>query len=163
MKRFFTFKKISITVVVIFLLMQFIRIDTQNPPAPASEDFIQITKAPKPIADLLKRACYDCHSNTTAYPWYSQIAPVSWWLKDHVDEAREELNFSAWNEFSGKEKAKKLKHCAKEVQEGEMPLNSYTWVHTSAKLNDAEKKQLQDFFLAQMSSPADNSESHEEE
>ncbi len=143
--------------------MQFIRIDTHNPPAPASEDFIQLTKAPAPIADLLKRACYDCHSNTTIYPWYSQIAPVSWWLKDHINEGREELNFSAWNEFSSKEKAKKLKRCAKEVQEGEMPLNSYTWVHTSAKLNAAEKKQLQDFFLSQMGTTSNDSESHEEE
>ncbi|NQX98924.1 MAG: heme-binding domain-containing protein, partial [Flavobacteriales bacterium] len=81
-------KKIGIAVLAIIIILQFFRIDKVNPEAVLANDFIVNTNPDEKTIKLLKSACYDCHSNTTEYPWYSNIAPVSWWLKDHIDEAR---------------------------------------------------------------------------
>jgi hypothetical protein len=146
MTKYLNLKNILLVVAILCIVAQFIRIDTQNPPIEADKDFIVATKAPEEVAMILKAACYDCHSNTTLYPWYSQVAPVSWWVKDHVNEARHELNFSEWFSFTEKRKAKKLEEAIEEVEEGEMPLSSYTWIHSSAKLNAIQRKKLADFF-----------------
>lgn len=95
---------------------------------------------------MLNNACYDCHSNTTVYPWYSQIAPVSWWLKRHIDEVRAELNFSEWGDYSAKKADHKLEECGEKVEKGAMPLNSYTWTHRDAKLSADQRKVLTEFF-----------------
>ena len=146
MRKFLTLKRLVVVIIVLFLLIQVFRIDKVNPPVNQSDDFIAITKPDAEIAGILRAACYDCHSNETKYPWYTNIAPVSWWLKNHIDEGREELNFSEWGTFNAARKAKKLKKAAKEVKEGEMPLDSYTWLHREAKLTDAQKAALVNWF-----------------
>lgn len=139
-------KRILVALLALVLIMQFFRIDKTNPAVVASEDFIAITQPDAETTSILKRACYDCHSNTTVYPWYSNIAPVSWWLKHHVNEGREELNFSKWGSFSDKKKDHKLEECIELVKEGEMPLESYTWSHKEAVLTMDEKAKLTSFF-----------------
>lgn len=141
-------KKIALGVLILLVLVQFIPVDTSNPAIDKQKDFITVTKAPEEVALLLKTSCYDCHSNETAYPWYFKVAPVSWWLKHHINEGREELNFSTWADFSTKRKDKKLKESIKMVQEGEMPMGSYTLVHKEAVINEAQQKTLVDWFTA---------------
>ncbi len=141
-------KRILIGVVALLLLMQFFRIDKSNPISEPSEDFIAIVQPDTSITHLLKVACYDCHSNNTAYPWYTNIAPVSWWLKHHINEGREELNFSKWGAYTTKKRDHKLEECIELVGDAEMPLDSYTWIHKDAKLTKEQRIQLAEFFYA---------------
>ena len=139
-------KKILIIVLVLIVGIQFIRIDTSTKEVDPQQDFLALTNAPEEIATIMHKACYDCHSNQTRYPWYSQIAPVSWWIKDHIDDGKGHLNFSVWGSYKEKRANHKLEECVEEVEKGEMPLNSYTWIHSDADLTDEEKEQLTTFF-----------------
>ncbi len=103
---------------------------------------------PPDVKSILAKACYDCHSSTTTYPWYSYVTPVNFWQQDHINEAREELNFSDWGNYSAKRIDKKLKEIKHEISEGDMPLPSYTWMHSDAQLSDAQRKDLVGFFEA---------------
>lgn len=107
--------------------------------------FNQIT-ADAEVVSLVKSACYDCHSNTTQYPWYSQIAPASWWIAHHVNEGKEHLNFSEWTGYSPEKAAHKLRECFEEVAKEEMPLKSYTWLHQEAQLTEGERAKLVAWF-----------------
>jgi len=139
-------KKIGLILLGVFVVMQFFRITKTNVPVVASNDFIEITNPSPEVKEILKSACYDCHSNESRYPWYSEVAPVSWWLQHHIDEGKEHLNFSIWGTYSEKRADHKLEECAEEVEEGEMPLNSYTWTHSDARLTAEQKELMEDFF-----------------
>lgn len=139
-------KKIIYILIVLLILMQLFRIDKTNDVVNSSNDFITINNPPKEIAQLLKSSCYDCHSNLTKYPWYSNVAPISWWIKDHINEGREELNFSEWSTFSEKRKKHKLEECVEMIEEGEMPLKSYTLIHRNANLNSEDASLLIEWF-----------------
>ena len=139
-------KKIALGILILLVLIQFIPVDTTNPTVDTQKDFITVTKAPQEVAQILKTSCYDCHANETAYPWYFKIAPVSWWLKNHINEGRRELNFSTWGDYTTKRKDKKMKECIEMVQEGEMPMWSYTLVHKDGVINEAQQKLLVDWF-----------------
>ena len=99
MKKRKTLKRILIVLLIVFVLIQFFRIDKSHPKIRKYQDFISITKPPAEIENLLRNACYDCHSYETEYPWYAEVAPVSWWLDHHVEEGREHLNFSTWGKY----------------------------------------------------------------
>lgn len=139
-------KKIILSAVVFLVVAQLFRVDTTNPPLTPENDFITVVKAPEEVGQIIKTACYDCHSNETAYPWYFNVAPASWWLKNHINEGRRKLNFSTWSDYTAKRKDKKMKESAKMIQEGEMPLSSYTLVHRDAVLSSEQQKMLADFF-----------------
>jgi len=134
---------IAVTVIVGLLLIQFLPMDLSNPPI--EED---IPTSPD-VKTILKRACYDCHSNETVWPWYSRIAPVSWLLLWDVKEGREELNFSTWNRYSTKEQSKKIHESWEEVEEGEMPLWFYLPLHPEAALSDKDRAVLREWAKAQ--------------
>ncbi len=146
MKKKLTVKNISIFLVFLFLAIQSIRIDKTTEPVNPATDFIALTSANTDIANTLKVACYDCHSNQPTYPWYTNIAPFSWWIKHHIDEGSHHLNFSIWGTYTEKRKNHKLDECVEMVEEGEMPMSSYTLMHGDAKLTDAQKQQLVEFF-----------------
>jgi len=148
MKKKFTLKNIAIFLVFLFLAVQSIRIDKTTEPVNPATDFIALTSANAEVANTLKIACYDCHSNQSSYPWYTNIAPVSWWIKHHINEGSHHLNFSIWGTYSEKRKSHKLEECIEMVEEGEMPMTSYTIMHGDAKLTDAQKLQLVEFFKA---------------
>lgn len=146
MKKYFTKKNIAISLVFLFLIIQSIRIDKTTESVNPETDFISLTSANPEIAGMLKTACYDCHSNQPKYPWYTNIAPVSWWIKHHIDEGSHHLNFSIWGTYKEKRKNHKLDECVEMIEEGEMPMSSYTIMHGDAKLTDAQKLQLVEFF-----------------
>ncbi|MDF1673338.1 MAG: heme-binding domain-containing protein [Vicingaceae bacterium] len=139
-------KKIGLGLLAILVVIQFFRIDKENPEAIPRKDFITQTSPPEAIQKLLKNACYDCHSSTTKYPWYSNVAPISWWLKDHVNEGREELNFSNWADYPLKKQIHKMEECWEMIEEGEMPLESYLITHSEAELTTEEKELLIEWF-----------------
>jgi len=129
-----------------FVVMQFFRIDTTNPEVQIEKDFIAIVQPTDEVESLLRTACYDCHSHETVYPWYSNVAPVSWWLKGHVDEGTEHLNFSEWGDLSAKKADHKLEECVESMKEGWMPISSYTITHSEARLSTDQRVVLADFF-----------------
>ncbi len=110
------------------------------------QDFISNTNASKEVKEIIKETCYDCHSNQPKYPWYAKIAPLSWWINDHIQHGRKHLNFSEWNSYSSEKKVHKLEECWQEVNEEEMPLYSYTIMHGEAQLSDDQIKELVNFF-----------------
>jgi cytochrome c551/c552 len=125
------------------VIAQAFRIDKTNPPAQ------QDVAAPPEVAAVLRRACYDCHSNATVWPWYSNVAPISWLLARDVREGRRELNFSAWNTYDAKRQAKKLKETASEVAKGKMPPWYYTAMHPHAALSPIDAERLQAWTAAE--------------
>lgn len=130
----------------IIALIQVIRIDTVNPEINPVEDFLVMAQAPPEIADIVKTSCYDCHSYQTHYPWYSQIAPVSWFLKNHINEGREHMNFSKWAGYPSEKQISMRKECAEEIKENGMPLKSYTIIHSDAKITAASRQALIDWL-----------------
>lgn len=153
MKTKITKKKIIIGVVLLVIVIQIFRMDKTVKPVNPSTDFIALTTPSAEVETLLKIACYDCHSNQPSFPWYTNVAPISWWIKHHIDEGRQELNFSDWGTYSDKRKKHKLEECIEMIEENEMPIASYTWMHKDAKLTDAQKLQLIEFFRAIKQTP----------
>jgi hypothetical protein len=135
-------KKIIYGLLALLVIIQFIRIDKTNPEVDPELDFVVLSNTPRDIQNLLQSSCYDCHSNETIYPWYSNVAPVSWWIKKHVNDGRGHLNFSGWGEYDEKRKDHKLEEIIEEVEEHEMPLKSYLIMHSEAELKDTQREQL---------------------
>lgn len=132
-------KKILYTVIIAFVCIQFYRpaknINTQAQPNHIANVYPTSTE----VNRILKKACNDCHSNNTVYPWYANIQPVSMWLTNHVNEGKEEINFDDFGTYTVRRQYKKMKEIIKQVkEEKEMPLASYTWIHKDAILTDAE-------------------------
>ncbi len=148
MKKWFTLKNTALLLAILLLVIQSIRIDKTIEPVDVSKDFISYTNATPEVGHLLKIACYDCHSNQPVYPWYTNVAPISWWIKHHIDEGSHHLNFSEWGTYKDKRKNHKLEECIELVEEDEMPMASYTWMHPEAKLTDAQRVQLVEWFKA---------------
>ena len=130
----------AIVILVLFVVAQAYRPDLSGPPVDESKSMRATAQLSPDVGATFDRACNDCHSSKTVWPWYSRIAPVSWWLKSHVDEGRRELNFSEWGTYAQRKKTAKLKEICEQVREGEMPLKSYLPLHPSARLSDADKK-----------------------
>ena len=138
-------KKILLLVIAILVLIQFIR-PTKNISADAFQtDISKVYKVPGDVSDILKKACNDCHSNNTRYPWYAEIQPVAWWLNDHIEEGKEELNFSEFGGYSLRRQISKLRSIENSIKDGTMPLSTYTFMHKDAKLTKEEQAQLIDW------------------
>lgn len=133
-------------------LLQLIPVDRTNPPVEQ-----EIPAAPQ-LKSILKRACYDCHSNETLWPWYSRIAPVSWLVAWDVKEGREELNFSTWNRYDAKQREKKVRESWEEVAEGGMPPWFYVPLHPEARLSDRDRQILQAWAGVQPSHDRDDND-----
>ena len=157
-------KKVVFAFVGLLLAIQLIRPKFNNPPVNSSQDFQNVTQAPAEVVSILKKACYDCHSNETKYPWYAQIAPVSWFLANHINEGREKLNFSTFGTLSAEDRSEALDEAVESIQEGEMPLPSYTWLglHPEANLSSAERDILLTWFNANGADGGDDAESEDE-
>lgn len=127
-------------------MLQIFQIDKTNPPFDPAQDFITVASPPQEIESMLRTACYDCHSYQTEYPWYTYTQPLGWWVADHIVEGRDELNFSEWTSYSAKRADHKLEEAVEYVLNEEMPLPSYTRAHSDARLSDAQRKTLADWF-----------------
>ncbi|WP_331775420.1 heme-binding domain-containing protein [Sulfurospirillum sp. 1612] len=130
----------------ILLVIQVIRPDFTNPKVNPQEEL----HASVPVMKVLKSSCYDCHSNETKYPWYSNIAPVSWFMADHINRGRKALNFSNWAMIDPKVKLSRLKRVNHLIKRDLMPISNYTWMHKNAILKPKQKKLLEEFFDKQI-------------
>jgi len=136
------FKIIGGLGVLAFVAMQFANPSHQNPPVLPGHDLLSTNAPPPSVAASLKNSCYDCHSFETHWPWYSYVAPVSWFVARDVNAARASLNFSDWPHDDGGRVRKRWRHIADEVENGEMPLASYTRMHSVARLDDRQRAEL---------------------
>jgi hypothetical protein len=143
-KRLFRWKVLRwvvLGIAVAFVAIQFVPVDRSNPSVTAE------VPAPPEARAVLRRACYDCHSHETVWPWYSKVAPVSWLVARDVHKGREELNFSTWDQYTTKQQVKKLKESWEEVVEGEMPPWFYLPVHRDAVLSAEDQAVLRKWAL----------------
>uniref|UniRef100_UPI0040470786 heme-binding domain-containing protein n=1 Tax=Roseivirga sp. TaxID=1964215 RepID=UPI0040470786 len=129
--------------ILFFLLFAFVVIQFIARPEKISEpvtdsDIILALNVDQEIGAMLKSACYDCHSNQPRYPWYASVAPINWWISDHIEEGRGELNFSLWSTFSARKRDHKLEELIEMVEEREMPLPNYVPMHKDADLSDEQ-------------------------
>lgn len=129
--------------ILLFLILQLVPAEPAANP-PLEEELA----APAPVAQLLERACYDCHSFATEWPWYAHVAPTKWLVRDHVAEGRSSLNFTAWNRLSADDRPHKLEEVAEEVEEEHMPLRSYLILHPEARLTAADRETLVEWAMA---------------
>lgn len=126
----------------LFVVIQFFRPDRDNPPEDPTRTLQATLSPPAAVEAILDRACADCHSNRTRWPWYTNIAPVSWFVADHVHEGRRELSFSRWADYKVDRQARKLAGMCREARSGDMPLGSYVIIHRDAKLSKADVQTL---------------------
>ena len=123
-----------------FVAIQFFPVDYNEAETIPNTDFMVVNNVPANIKQQLQVSCYDCHSNNTAYPWYNKIQPAAWYLEHHIKEGKEELNFNTWDSYSNRRKNSKLRSIIKQIESGEMPLDSYTLIHRNA-IMDTFKQQ----------------------
>lgn len=135
-------KKLLIVLLIVFIVIQFFRPEKNLSDTIPATDFIAMTNPSPAIETTLRSACYDCHSNNTNYPWYNEIAPVSFMIAEHIKDGKKHLNFSEWGTYSAKKKAHKLEELVEEVEEGHMPESSYTWMHADANLTKEQVAEL---------------------
>ena len=131
-------KKIGWVLLIALLIAQFFRPDKNEGDLTSVSAFEAETNSSNEVQTILKNTCYDCHSNFTRYPWYNAITPINYWMADHVDHGKDELNFSDWSSYSLKRKEHKMEEIYEEVEEKHMPLDSYTWTHGDANLSEEE-------------------------
>ncbi|HKH63786.1 MAG TPA: heme-binding domain-containing protein [Flavitalea sp.] len=135
-------KKIILTLVAIIILIQFIRPAKNKSADISANDISRHYAVPANVDGILKRSCNDCHTNSTIYPWYTNIQPVGWWMQWHVNEGKSHLNFSEFATYAPKRQHHKLEETIEMVKNGEMPLNSYIWLHGNAKLSQEDQTTL---------------------
>ncbi len=142
MRRFL--KVIIVILIIAFIALQFFQPEKNAGEFTANHIF-QSEQVPEDITITLKKACMDCHSDQTTYLWYDNVAPASWMVKKHIDDAKKELNFSAWGEQDSYDKFGAFEDISKEVERKTMPFKSYTFMHRNARLTAEERKALVDW------------------
>jgi hypothetical protein len=128
-------RKILIVLLVALIAIQFIRPAHNSGIATSSTDIIHTVHVPDTVLHILQHSCYDCHSNHTEYPWYANINPVGFWLSGHVNDGKEAINFSDLSGFTKRKLDHRFGDIAEQVEQYEMPLSTYTFIHTYAKLS----------------------------
>lgn len=137
--------KILIGILIVLIVIQFIQPDRNENKRILDSDISHVVTIPSSIQDRLKTSCYDCHSNHTDYPWYSNVQPIGWWLAHHIKEGKAELNFNEFSSYSKRRQLSKLKAISESIKDGSMPLSSYTLIHQSAKLSAEDKRMITDW------------------
>ena len=137
---------LAVLVVAIVLVIQVIPVERNVSTVPPGQSFEKTEKVPANVAAILKVSCYDCHSNNSRYPWYSELQPGAWFMAQHIKKGKEELNFDEFNNYSKRRKKAKIKSIISQIEKDEMPLKSYLMLHSSARLSAADKMDLIDFF-----------------
>lgn len=135
-------KKIMIVLLIALVAIQFFHPAKNESEGPQPNHIASVFPVPENVQSILAKACNDCHSNNTVYPWYSRIQPADWWMDKHVRDGKRELNFDEYANKSLRYQYHKMEEIVEQIKDGEMPLNSYTWIHKNAILNDEEKTAL---------------------
>ncbi len=133
---------------VVLVGIQFIPSRTNQDKETPPSDFILAKGVPENIGHILRTSCYNCHSNNTSYPWYSRVQPVGWFLQNHINKGKAELNFSEFGAYSVRKQKSKLSSMVSQVEKDEMPLTSYTFIHHEARLKPENKKALINYLNA---------------
>lgn len=149
MKKILTLRNILLFILLFLAVAQLFKIDKTNPEVHSNQDFLSVVNPPENFSKMIKNECYDCHSNETKYPNYTNYAPISWWIKSNINGAREELNFSTWALYSEKQQIAKLQACYEMMEEGEMPVSLYVMMHEEAEFSDEENEALKNWFKNQ--------------
>ena len=153
-------KKIVLVLVVLFAVIQVVR-PTKNNSANTQKDISTLYPMPPEVKVIVNKACADCHTNNTNYPFYTNIQPIAYWLEDHVKDGKRHFNFNDFASYKIAKQNHKLEEVIEQIKEGEMPLYSYTLIHKEARLTDAEKETLTNWSQSIMDSlkatyPADS-------
>lgn len=133
-------KKVIWLLLIVLVIAQFFGPEKNKGEIASIDAFLKDTKPPNEVQYILKVGCYDCHSDFTKYPWYSSITPVNYWMANHIDHGKKHFNVSKWNDYSVGKKLDKIDELIELVEKREMPIPSYTWGHSEAKLNDEQIK-----------------------
>ncbi len=143
MKRIKKILRVMLFIILLaFIIIQFIRPARNESGQVLETDILKTFDVPGNISTLLKNACYDCHSNNTNYPWYSNIQPVGWFLAEDIKDGKAELNFSEFGSLSSRRQISKLKNVASRIKDGTMPLPMYQLMHSEARLTEGERQLL---------------------
>lgn len=133
-----------------FVVIQFFRPAKNKAEGISNKDISKIYAMPEDVNTILKTSCNNCHSNNTVYPWYAEVQPVAWWLNSHIVDGKKHLNFSEFAGYSLRKQYHKLEEIDEMVKIGEMPLDSYLWIHKYAKLSDEQKLTIANWVTAVM-------------
>src|ERR1051326_4146752 len=136
------FKKILLALLVLLIIIQFIHPSRNISNGEQPNNISHAFNVPADVKTILDKACMDCHSNNTRYRWYFKIQPVDWWLTNHIHDGKGELNFDEFTNTPLRFQYHKMETTADQVKKGEMPLNSYLWIHKDAVLSEPEKSTL---------------------
>lgn len=135
----------------ILIVIQFVPAGEKNSSKSiSSQSFEKTIAVPDAILSHLKSGCYDCHSNNTVYPWYSHVQPVAWWLNSHIVEGKEHLNFDEFGNLDVESRSKMMEEMIEVIEEHEMPMASYTWLHPKARFNDSTIVAITSWLASQM-------------
>lgn len=134
----------------VFVLIQFYRHDPNIQETPAKNHLNSAYTIPANVEQILVNACYDCHSNNTAYPWYSQVQPLAYWINHHIEDGKKHLNFDEFTTYKLRKQYHKMEEVVEQMQEKEMPLKSYSLIHSNARLKDEERTALVNWAEAVM-------------
>ncbi len=148
-RRWRVLRWVAIIIICGLVIIQFLGAAKTNPPSDPSQSIESRLHVTPPVAAILDRSCNDCHSNKTRWPWYSNVAPVSWFVIDHVNEGRQNIDFSEWGRYTQRDVDGLLKQICREVRAGVMPLSSYTPLHPGSKLSAEDVKTLCDWTAAE--------------
>ena len=135
-------KIILLILTIVFVGIQFIPTKRNQSESVPNTDFMIVNNVPNNIKATLQTSCYDCHSNNTSYPWYNTVQPVAWFLENHIEEGKSELNFSEWDNYSNRRKKSKLKSIVSQIKDNKMPLSSYTFIHKNTIISNNQKKEI---------------------
>ena len=138
-------KKILFALLIVLIAIQFIQPAHNTSGQAMPMDITKTVSVPDNVLNILKNACYDCHSNNTRYPWYAYIQPMGWLMAWHINNGKDNLNFSDFGSSSKRKQSNKLRTIETSIKEGTMPLSSYTIIHTGAKLSAEDKKLIIDW------------------
>ncbi|BFM45171.1 heme-binding domain-containing protein [Flavobacterium sp. CFS9] len=139
-------KKIAFIGILIFLLLQLYQPARNSDYGQVSTVSIaKVHHVPKNVEAILQTSCYDCHSNNTRYPWYSNLQPIRSFMENHIEKGKNDLNFSKWGEYSKRKQGTKLNRIISQIKSNEMPLSSYILIHRDAVLSAAQKKEIIDW------------------
>lgn len=136
------FRKILLVLLVAFIIIQFIHPKKNKAEGAQPNAIANVFTVPADVKSIMAKACNDCHTNNTRYPWYAKIQPVHWWLNNHVKEGKEHVNYDEYTNKSLRYQYHKMEETIEMVKEGHMPLKSYLWIHKDAKLTEEEKSKI---------------------
>ena len=132
--------------VIVFVAIQFVRPARNKSGQVLPTDFTKVYTVPNNVQSILQNACYDCHTNNTNYPWYSNVQPIAWMLARHIKNGKDKINFSEFGSNSTRKQISKLKEIANQIKDDEMPLFSYKMMHSKANLSKEEKNLIMDWM-----------------